>query len=144
MLEGFGLEVIHARSSVAGLELLQRMTDRFRVVLVSMEMPGLSGLVLLETLRLFRPRLPALCLTGADGAAVGAPDADCLPKPILADELRARLAEALAGANGTPPAHAIASDTLARARATFAASGSLLEAARELARALPGSAADGW
>lgn len=144
MLEGCGLEVIHARSSVAALELLQRMPDRFGLVLVSMEMPGLSGGVVLETLRLFRPRLPAVCVTRAEAAAVGAAEMNCLRKPLRAEDVRARIGEMMAGANGLAPGQAIASDAVARARATYAASGSLLEAARELARALPGTATDGW
>jgi CheY-like chemotaxis protein len=143
MLEGCGLEVIHARSSVAALELLQRMPDRFGLVLVSMDMPGLSGGVVLETLRLFRPRLRAVCVTRAE-AAVGAAEMNCLRKPLRAEDVRARVGEMMAGANGLAPGQAIASDAVARARATFAASGSLLEAARELARALPGTATDGW
>ncbi len=144
MLEEAGLEVIHARSSVAALELLQRIRDRFRLVLISMEMPGLSGLVLLETLRLFRPRLPVLCLTRADTAGVGAAEANCVPKPLRPHELRARIADALAGRNGSAAGQPIDPEAVARARATFAASGSLLEAARELARALPGTTTDGW
>jgi len=144
VLEDAGLEIIHARSSVAALELLQRMRERFRLVLVSMEMPGLPGLVLLETLRLFRPHLSVLCLTRADAAGVGAAEPNCLPKPLRQDELRARLAEALAGTNGSAAGQPIDPEALARARATFAASGSLLDAARELARALPGTTTDGW
>jgi len=142
MIEGYGLEVIHARSSVAGLELLQRMPDRFRLVLVSLEMPDLSGLVLLETLRLCRPRLPAVCVTAGERVAVGLAEANCLSQPLRADDLRARITEAMAGANGNSHGDRIASDALARVRATFAASSSLLEAARELARALPDTTTD--
>ena len=141
ILEDAGLEVIQARSSVAALELLQRLRDRFRLVLVSMEMPGLSGPVVLETLRLCRPHLPVLCLSRADTAVAGG--ANCLAKPLQPDALRARIAEALTGTNGAA-GQAIDLETLARARATFAASGSLLEAARELARALPDPTTDGW
>ncbi|MGN6391258.1 MAG: response regulator [Gemmatimonadales bacterium] len=143
ILEAHGLEVVHARSSVAALELLQRMPDRFRLVLVSMEMPGLSGRVLLETLRLFRPQLPAICLTGAVGTAVGAAETNCLPKPLGAEDVHPRITQAMGGASTLVLGQPIASDAAARVRATFASSGSLLEAARELARALPGSTDDG-
>ena len=139
-----GLELVQARDSVAGLEILQRLPERFRLVIVSLEMPGLSGAVLIGALRLFRPELPVVCLTSAETAASGAP-ARCAAKPVQPDLLRELVADALGG-NAHPAVDLewIRPDALERARHSFARSQSLLEAAREIARGVPGEAADGW
>lgn len=147
LLGPYDLELVQARTSVSALEVLQRMPDRFRLAILSMEMTGLSGVVLRETLRLFRPELSVLCLTAAESAMVTAGNANCLPKPVKVADLRGQLEDALAG-TGKPfagaGAAAAAPEAIARAKATFAVSGNLLEAARELARGMPGEAASGW
>jgi DNA-binding NtrC family response regulator len=146
LLGPHALELIHARTSVSALELLQRIPDRFRLAIVSMEMAGLSGTVLLETLRLFRPELPVVCLTAAEPATVTAGNGNCLPKPVNVADLRGQLEDAFAG-NGNSVAGAgavVAPEAIARAKASFAVWGNLLEAARELARGMPGEPASGW
>jgi DNA-binding response OmpR family regulator len=141
VLVRYGLELVQARTGVAALELLQRMPGSFRMAVISVELPGVSGAVLLETLRLFRPKLALVCLAAATSAMAEA--AICLPKPVTATELRTEMEAALAGPAGhrAPVASAAA---IARAEARFAASGNLLEAARELARGMPGEPASGW
>jgi CheY-like chemotaxis protein len=129
LLRPHGLEVVQARASLAALELLQRVARRFRLVVVSLEMGGLSGAVLLETLRLFRPELATICLTAA--AAAGAKGA-CLLKPASAEELRGRITEALAGGPSRTPAISLPPDVLAKATRAFDVSGSLSAAAREI------------
>jgi len=142
LLAANGLELVQAREGVAGLEILQRLPERFRLAIVSLEMPGLSGTVIIETLRLFRPELPIVCLASAEPAAA-AEGGGCVTKPVRAHVLRAQLADALAG--GTPPSLVgIPGEAIARAKARFASCQSLLEAARELARGLPGEEALGW
>jgi DNA-binding NtrC family response regulator len=136
-----GLEVVQSRSTTAALELLQRMPDRFRLVVVNLDMPGLPGSVLLETLRLFKPGIATLCLTGGASISVGAGNGNCLTKPLRIDELRGQLAEALDGTTSASAVAPIPLDVIARARACFAESGSLLEAARELALGMPGDPA---
>ena len=131
LLRPYGLELVQARASVAALELLQRVAPRFRLAVVSLEMSGISGTVVLETVRLFRPGLATICLTAASrGAAV--PRGECVAKPIGADELRSRVAEALAGAQSSPEACTLAPGVIRKARAVFEHSGSLVEAAREI------------
>jgi CheY-like chemotaxis protein len=134
----YGLEVVQARASIAALELLQRVAERFRLAVVSLEMPGLSGAVLLETFRIFLPGLATVCLTA--GSTVGG--SGCLAKPPRSDELRVRIAEMLAG-QPLPPVAAVGPDVVARARSAFALSASLLDAAREVARGMPGEPAMG-
>jgi CheY-like chemotaxis protein len=128
LLRPHGLEVVQARASVAALELLQRVARRFRLVVVSLEMQGLPGAVVLETVRLFKPELAAICLTASSSA--GAAQGGCIVKPATTEELRARIAEALAGPPRIPTA--LAPDVIAKARRAFERSGSLMAAAHEI------------
>src|SRR6476661_2632085 len=137
----FGLEIVQARASIAALELLQRVAERFRLAVVSLEMRGLSGAVLLETFRIFFPGLATVCLTA--GSTVGG-GGGCLAKPPRSGELRTRIAEVLAGEPMPVSTPAVAPDVVARARSAFALSASLLDAARELARGMPGESAIDW
>lgn len=130
LLRPHGLELVQARASVAALELLERVARRFRLVVVNLEMGGLSGAVVLETLRLFKPQLATICLTGASSAT--AAKGGCLLKPARAEELRERIAEALAGAPSRVSTTALAPDVITKARRAFVSSGSLMAAAREI------------
>jgi len=141
LLPRYGLELVQARTSVAALELLQRMPANFRMAVVNLEMPGISGLVLMETLRLFRPEMALVCVTAGAAGLVGAHT--CLPKPVNGSELRAQMEAELAGKPASP-LPAASAEAIARAQAAFAGSGSLLDAARELARGMPGEPASGW
>jgi CheY-like chemotaxis protein len=131
LLRPQGLEVVQVRASTAALELLQRVAGRFRLVVVSVEMAGLSGAVVLETVRLFRPELATICLTGVESTTVATKGA-CLMKPARSEALRERIAHALAGAPSPIPAAKLTPDAIAKARGVFERSGSLLAAAREI------------
>jgi DNA-binding response OmpR family regulator len=144
LLQSHGLDVIQARSSSAALELLQRAPERFRLVIVSLEMPDLSGVVTLEILRLFRAGLPTLCLTASERPTVPVATSSCLPKPLLANELGSLIHEAIAGRWNQVPTAAVSPEAVARATAAFNATGSLLEAARELARGIRGEPPTNW
>ncbi|MBA3521306.1 MAG: response regulator [Gemmatimonadales bacterium] len=134
MLEQRGLEVVQASNGMAGLELVQRLPQSFRFVLVDLDLPGLPSAVVLETLRLFRPELPVLCMGEAHAAAA----AGCLTKPLREEELVAHLSAAVGSASRwVHPAGPRSEDAVARARARFAVIGDLVEAALELARGLP-------
>jgi DNA-binding NtrC family response regulator len=139
-----GLETVQARNSVAGLEILQRMPDRFRLAIVNLEMPGISGAVLIETLRLCRPELPVVCLTAAQPSAVAAASSNCLPKPLEPEELRMQVENALAGIRESVTGVTIEPDALARAKSVLATTGNLLDVARELARGIPTEPPLGW
>lgn len=141
LLPRYGLELVQARTSVAAIDLLQRMPANFRMAVVSLDMPGISGAVLIETLRVFRPELALVCVSDGTAALVGANS--CLAKPVNGPELRAQIEDALAGKPASP-VPAASPEAIARAQAAFADSGSLLDAARELARGMPGEPASGW
>jgi CheY-like chemotaxis protein len=133
ILELRGLEVVQVSNGIAALELIQRLPQRFRLVLTELDLPGISGTVLAETLRIFRPDLPTLCMSSR--AAAGAADGRrCLAKPLQGPDLEMALENGQAGHESErwPP---FPEAWVARARARYTAVGDLVEAALELARA---------
>ena len=128
-----GLELVQARESVAGLEILQRLPERFRLAIVSLEMPGLPGAAVIGTLRLFRPELAVVCLTGTEPATASSTPG-CLTKTVQVDALREHVSDALVGRGpATADLPRISPETVERARVAFGRSRSLLDAAREIA-----------
>ena len=136
LLESRGLDVVQASNGMAALELVQRLPDSFQLVLADLQLPGIPGRVIMEALRIFHPRLPVYCMgTDLVGAATGS-QARCLSKPLLESELDATLREIAEG--WSPPTRLeMPEESIARARARFAAGGDLVEAALELSRGTP-------
>jgi putative two-component system response regulator len=64
MLESSGYEVVCASSATEALTLF--VDDSIALVLTDIVMPDLSGLELLESMRLHRPNLPIVLVTGAN------------------------------------------------------------------------------
>jgi putative two-component system response regulator len=64
MLESAGYEVVCAASATEALTLF--VDDRIALVLTDIVMPDMSGLELLEAMRLHRPNLPIVLVTGAN------------------------------------------------------------------------------
>ena len=64
MLIVAGYEVVTATTAAEALELF--MDEQIRLVVTDIVMPDLSGLELLETMRLHRPSLPIVLVTGAN------------------------------------------------------------------------------
>jgi CheY-like chemotaxis protein len=131
LLELRGIEVVQVSNGMAALELIQRLPRSFRLVLTELDLPGISGTVLSETLRIFRPELPTLCMSSR--AAAGVVDGRrCLPKPLQGPDLQTALdhGHSLGEAEHAPPFPA---SWVARARARYAVVGDLVEAALELA-----------
>ncbi len=137
LLEQHGQEVVQASNGIVALELIQRLPNSFRLVVMEIDLPGVPGAVVVETLRLFRPDLPVLCLMGARSLYAVAMNG-CLMKPLQSAELRAAVEAALeGGANAWEPrpVEGVAESAVARARARFATTGNLVEAALELTKA---------
>jgi CheY-like chemotaxis protein len=130
LLELHGMDVVQASNGIAALELIQRLPQSFRLVITELDLPGLSGVMLAETLRLFRPDLLTLCMSGraVAGSAVGR---QCLSKPVEGAALQAAMLDAhlIQESDNLPEAW------VARARARYAMGGDLVEAALELSRA---------
>jgi DNA-binding response OmpR family regulator len=134
------LELVHASSGVAGLELLQRFAGTFRLAVIDADVPGIPAGVLMATLRLFRPDVPVVCLRGRRALA-GALETRCLGRPFDGRELADRIDLALT-AQAEPDDWTLAAEAVERARERFRATGDLTEAARELARGMPPEPAD--
>ena len=133
LLEARGYEVVQASNALAALELIQRLPTSFRLVLTELDLSGLPGAALIETLRLFRPDLPVFCMSKRRVASVSG---GCLPKPLDGSGLDAQLGTIGEGVatrwegNRAEPDGA----SVARARARYSLQGDLVEAALELAR----------
>ncbi len=135
-----GLDLVHARTGLAALELMVRLPETFRLVIVSLDLPGLSGGAVLETLRRFRPEIPLLCLSNGKSTTALASGA-CSPKPIDEDNLGSQMDAALGGTASFLPSIEVAAEAIARAEALYASSGKLVEAAIEVERGITGP---GW
>ena len=133
LLELRGMDVVQASNGMAALELIQRLPKSFRVVLTDLDLPGIPGPVVVETLRIFRPDLRVLCMDGARMVAGASRSRQCLSKPLQGGELEAALIES---ANGweLEVLLEVPDVVAARVRARFAVLGDLVEAALEIYR----------
>jgi len=98
MLESSGYEVVSASSATEALTLF--VDDRIALVLTDIVMPDMSGLELLEAMRLHRPNLPIVLVTGANTRdnlteALRRGADGLVAKPFTREELDETLAKAL-------------------------------------------------
>jgi DNA-binding response OmpR family regulator len=139
LLERRGMEVVQASNAIAALGLIQRLPDSFRLVVTDLDLPGVSGAVLVGTLRLFRPDIQVLCINGSPSGAGLPAVGGCLVKPLQDSELDVALEAVLrGGTNEWEPRFTdglLSPSATARARARFAVALDLVEAALELERA---------
>ena len=89
-----GFVVTSAADGTVGLDLAQKL--EVDVVLLDLMLPGLSGLEVLEGIRVAKPRLPVVALTALDDtrskvAGLDAGADDYLTKPFELEELAARV-----------------------------------------------------
>jgi DNA-binding response OmpR family regulator len=89
-----GFVVTSAEDGPVGLDLARKL--EVDVVLLDLMLPGLSGLEVLEEIRLAKPRLPVVALTALDDtrskvAGLDAGADDYLTKPFSLEELAARV-----------------------------------------------------
>ena len=99
MLDEAGYRVIEAGSGGAALECLERHAGRITLLIADIAMPGMSGVELAHAVRLGRPDLPILFITGFAGTALPPTDVRqdrLLRKPFHASELAAEVAVLLA------------------------------------------------
>ncbi len=102
ILERSGFVVETARTAEAGLDVLERRND-IGLVLTDLVLPGMSGRAVVERLRVSRPDLPVLVMSGYAGDSPGHPgdlpaDIRFLRKPFAVDTL----IEAVVDAMGRP------------------------------------------
>ena len=98
MLRVAGHTVVEAGSGGAALERLDQTEPRIDLLIADLAMPGMSGFELARAARQGRPDLPILFVTGFADIARSEEgfEAIVLQKPFRAEELAARVAEALA------------------------------------------------
>jgi CheY-like chemotaxis protein len=133
LLELQGADVVQASNGIAALELIQRLPQTFGLIITELDLPGLSGTILVETLRLFRPELRTLCMSSR--VVAGSVDGRrCLSKPVEGAALQVAIMDRhpVEESNGGPE---FPEAWVARARERYAMMGDLVEAALELARA---------
>jgi CheY-like chemotaxis protein len=102
MLLDAGHTVIEADSGSVALQCLDRDQPHVDLLIADIAMPGMSGGELARAARLSRPELPILFISGfADLAVPGEGITEMvLQKPFHAEELNAKVAEALTQAVG--------------------------------------------
>jgi CheY-like chemotaxis protein len=132
-LENRGYEAVEAGTSVAALELLQRLPDSFRFVLVRPDMPGLPGAAVIEALRLTRPQIPVFCLASPDAVVQAGCPAVTDGEEELELHLQAFANDGDAWSNGS----LLPREAVLQIRERYERSRDLVEAAYEVARRLP-------
>jgi two-component system response regulator HydG len=91
-----GYDVTHELDSISALRRIE--TEQWDLLITDVELPGMTGLELLERVRQLEPNLPAAVLTGHPmvnyaGSALRNAAAEFLQKPIGAQELVAKATE---------------------------------------------------
>jgi signal transduction histidine kinase len=102
ILHDLGYEVVEAGSGGAALDLLDRDPE-IALALIDFAMPGMSGAEVARRLRIKRPALPILFVTGfADRAALaGVRESEIIGKPFVNDELAEKVRATLATGQAT-------------------------------------------
>lgn len=104
-LEGWGYQVDEAAS---GEEAISRLaTRRYDLLLLDLRMPGMDGVAVMERVRLSRPHLPIIILTGyatleSAIAAVRCGATDYLLKPVSIREIARAVHRAFQRSDGGP------------------------------------------
>jgi CheY-like chemotaxis protein len=94
-----GYAVLVAPDGEEAVRLFREQPDRVDLVITDLVMPLLSGPEVIAALRLERPGLPAICMSGySENAGMGDLDVELLSKPFQTAELTARVRRLLDGA----------------------------------------------
>jgi CheY-like chemotaxis protein len=133
LLELRGMDVVQASNGMAALELIQRLPRSFHLVITDLDLPGIPGPIVIETLRIFRPDLLVFCIDATRTVAGASRTSRCLSKPLQGGELEAALMERGSGWE-LESLLEIPDAVAARVRARFAVVGDLVEAALEIYR----------
>jgi PAS domain S-box-containing protein len=107
MLAELGYEPVGFESSAAALRALRVDPQRFDLVLTDEAMPGLVGTELAREIRLLRPDIPIILMSGHGGAQLAERAAaigvnEVLHKPLMRSDLAASLARTLKLSRNSP------------------------------------------
>lgn len=100
MLEKMGYQVMASADATQALELAKNPDTRIDLLITDLMMPKLSGVKLAELIRILRPGLPCLYMSGYSSAPI-LPERDqikfgvFMPKPFTALELSTKVRDAL-------------------------------------------------
>ena len=103
LIERLLLRDIAADGAVTGVDALKRIREKeFDVVVLDVKMPGMDGLELLRKIKIMRPQVHVILLTGRGSAResqVGIAEGafDYLIKPIDIEDLIGKMREAITG-----------------------------------------------
>jgi hypothetical protein len=108
VLRTAGYDVIGARSGPEALDAAMARLDELELLVTDAIMPGMAGLELARLLRVERPSLPVLFVSGWASDAferewAGQPGVDLLVKPFEVAELLRRVAAMTAERSGSRP-----------------------------------------
>lgn len=97
MLEHLGLTVDEAGNGLEAVERVREAADRYALAVVDLSMPDLDGIEALGRIRVLKPDLPALLVSGygpeaVQGRLADLPGVSLLPKPFGREELASALA----------------------------------------------------
>jgi PAS domain S-box-containing protein len=100
MLRGLGYTVLVAANGAAAIEVAEGCPSRIDLLLTDVRMPGMSGPTLAATIRVSRPGISCLLVTGYGGDLLtdvdpGGPPARLLSKPYSIDELAVAVRDSL-------------------------------------------------
>ena len=106
-LRSLGYEVTHATDGKRGVELVRETPQRFRLTLLDLRMPGMSGEATFDALREIAPRLPVLIWSGyaAEQDVSGMlrrGAAGFVQKPYRVADLSQAIADAIQSARSNP------------------------------------------
>ena len=107
LLAGLGYEPVGFGSSRAALQAFQANPQRFDLLLTDEAMPDLIGPELAREVRMFRPAIPIVLMSGHGGSALAALDAtigvnEVLRKPLQRRDLADSLARVLRDSHSIP------------------------------------------
>jgi CheY-like chemotaxis protein len=106
LLELNGYKVLEAVNGEAALEVSDRTPDEIHLLLTDVVMPGINGRVLAEKLKVKRPEIKTMFMSGYTGQRVGEtilePGCIFLQKPFSRDQLGRKVREALEVGTAAP------------------------------------------
>ena len=100
-LEAMGMFVLAATDGQKALELSQKFPGTIHAVVSDIVLPNLDGLGLCDQIRLDRPGIKLLLMSGNSGPADGTP---FLQKPFRVEELKQKMRYLVDGMTPMPPA----------------------------------------
>ena len=103
-LERYGYRVLVAEDGISGVDMFRELSDRIRLVVLDMTMPGMDGAEVLRQLQILQPRVRVLLSSGFNEVEAirrftGKGIAGFIQKPYTASQLAERVKNGMGGVN---------------------------------------------